>query len=407
MPGACTGACRASRMRGTPHDRWPLPRRSLPPATSRGSDSGWDDCEPLCRPVHRSVPHGSNIQASPFAVGPARAAAPEAVQARRPGARWCSSAVPCRRLLARVCCVRLRPGVQAPSRSVGTKQACLGSRRGGTESARLRSAPALAVSTATPVEVREARQGRGRLERRAADPAERPPLMRWPRAARPATAQASSAAEPPLPPTASCPPARAGPGDASASRGAGAGGASAGAPEPLGRRAPADSRPPLHSVGSGGAPGGLGGGTPGGVAGGNPRSPFVAGVVVAGMGDADDVSTGTPGTPSSSPSLNAEQARCWANPPFTLWAWLRVGMRQHAADPPPSFTPLFLSHIPSCSRLPAVPGPARHSAAGARTPATALRAPGSPGSLQNPAPIPRARRRRRPGRRTATSACTS
>jgi len=414
MPGACTGACRASRTRGTPHDRWRLSRRSLPPATSRGSDSGWDDCEPLCRPVHRSVPHGSNIQASPFAVGPARAAAPEAVQACRPGARWCSSAVPCRRLPAIVCCVRLRQSVQAPSRSVGTKQACLGLRRGCTERARLRSAPVLAFSTATPVEVREARQGRGPLEQRAADPAERPPLMRWPRAAgrRPRRQVRRRSRRCPRPhPARRHVPVSATPAPAAALGPAAPAPArqrrSAGAPEPLGRRAPADSRPPLHSVGSGGAPGGLGGGTPGGVAGGNPRSPFVAGVVVAGMGDADDVSTGTPGTPSSSPSLNAEQARCWANPPFTLWAWLRVGMRQHAADPPPSFTPLFLSHIPSCSRLPAVPGPARHSAAGPRTPATALRAPGSPGSLPDPAPIPRARRRRRPGRRTATSACTS
>ena len=37
------------------------------------------------------------------------------------------------------------------------------------------------------------------------------------------------------------------------------------------------------------------------------KSPFVVGPVVAVMGDGDDLSTGTPGTPSSSPSLNAEQ----------------------------------------------------------------------------------------------------
>lgn len=37
------------------------------------------------------------------------------------------------------------------------------------------------------------------------------------------------------------------------------------------------------------------------------KSPFVVGPVTAVMGDGDDLSTGTPGTPSSSPSLNAEQ----------------------------------------------------------------------------------------------------
>jgi hypothetical protein len=225
---------------------------------------------------------------------------------------------------------------------------------------------------------------------------ERLVLVRRHRAARPATAQASSAAEQPLPPTASCPPGRAGPGDAGASRGSGASSTSAGAPEPLGRRAPADSRPPLHSVGSGGVPGGGPGGSGpgGGAGGGHPRSPFVAGVVVAGMGDADDVSTGTPGTPSSSPSLNAEQARCGPRcfapaSALGLGLSLRVGLRQYAADlarprvppQPLHFYSLLLAAASgawTCAVL----------VAGARTPAIALCGPGSTGSLPLPALTP-------------------
>lgn len=58
----------------------------MPPGVSRADDGAWGDCEPLARPVARSMPHassgarGGSICASPFAAGPARAAAPESVQ---------------------------------------------------------------------------------------------------------------------------------------------------------------------------------------------------------------------------------------------------------------------------------------------------------------------------------------
>lgn len=89
----------------------------------------------------------------------------------------------------------------------------------------------------------------------------------------------------------------------------GGGAASEAAPLEARRTSQDAARPPTRPAGSGGPLNGRAPGAPAGGAAGNPKSPFVVGPVVAAMGDADDVSTGTPGTPSSTPSVNAETVR--------------------------------------------------------------------------------------------------
>ena len=129
-------------------------------------------------------------------------------------------------------------------------------------------------------------------------------------AGQPDGADAASTAGSALPTTPSAAPGQPGgsptPNPSSSSVG---GAASEAAPLEARRTSEDAARPPTRSAGSGSSLHGRGPGAPAGGAGGNPKSPFLVGPVVAAMGDTDDVSTGTPGTPSSTPSVNAETVR--------------------------------------------------------------------------------------------------